>query len=522
MAVTYTPGQWYAVVGEPAVALLAPTAPAALVETVWAALAAGGGVPAVVQAVSAAYGGDFSALPSFVVVAPQRAGVLLAVRGPSHVRVRTAAGEVDASGAEVTTWSERWVAEPVAVEVVADGLVTVNGRDEAGAGGGAGGPGSLPVRSGVVLAGRVRVGLDGGAGASSGATAAAVAPRHGAPSPAAPAVPGPSPARLQATPAPPAMEETIVDPDAVETEHPGVAAAPAEQRDPRPRVSLAKPPLPVGGARPATRPGLTPDPTAVLGVGAGRVPEGPLGDSPGAVDTGYDHLWGRTVLRSVEDAAIREGQEPTAEASSPGPLIAEVPGVPDPYAADHDGQTILRPRPAPRPVPRHAPPAPPPPAAPGGTASTGPSVLARVCPAGHPNPPQAAQCRDCGAALTQDAVRVPRPPLGTARLSSGEVLVLDTPAVLGRSPRVGRVAGGDVPRPVTVPSPTREVSGTHLAIRLEEWHVLVADLGSANGTILRRPGQPPQRLHPREPALVFSGDVVDLGDGVTVAFEGLP
>ena len=36
------------------------------------------------------------------------------------------------------------------------------------------------------------------------------------------------------------------------------------------------------------------------------------------------------------------------------------------------------------------------------------------------------------------------------------------------------------------------------------------------------PGADPVRLHPGEQTLVLSGDVVDLGDGVTVAFEELP
>ena len=33
--------------------------------------------------------------------------------------------------------------------------------------------------------------------------------------------------------------------------------------------------------------------------------------------------------------------------------------------------------------------------------------------------------------------------------------------------------------------------------------------------------QPLRRLHPSEPTLVADGDVVDLGDGITLTFRGL-
>jgi hypothetical protein len=52
--------------------------------------------------------------------------------------------------------------------------------------------------------------------------------------------------------------------------------------------------------------------------------------------------------------------------------------------------------------------------------------------------------------------------------------------------------------------------------------VLVTDLATTNGTVLLRGGQEPVRLHPSEPTMVVSGDVLDLGDGVTVTFEDLP
>ena len=88
-------------------------------------------------------------------------------------------------------------------------------------------------------------------------------------------------------------------------------------------------------------------------------------------------------------------------------------------------------------------------------------------------------------------------------------------------PPISRVGGAAVPRLVAVPSPEQDISRSHLEIRPEGVSVLVVDLGSTNGSTLLREGQLPVRLHPNEAVLVVEGDVVDLGEGVTVTFEGL-
>jgi pSer/pThr/pTyr-binding forkhead associated (FHA) protein len=75
---------------------------------------------------------------------------------------------------------------------------------------------------------------------------------------------------------------------------------------------------------------------------------------------------------------------------------------------------------------------------------------------------------------------------------------------------------------VSVPSPQQDISRSHVEVRLEGWHVLAVDLNTTNGTTLLRAGQPPLRMHPGEPVLVVSGDVVDLGDDVTLTFVDVP
>jgi hypothetical protein len=155
-------------------------------------------------------------------------------------------------------------------------------------------------------------------------------------------------------------------------------------------------------------------------------------------------------------------------------------------------------------------------------ASAGPTVLARVCSQGHPNPPTRSQCSACGAGLLPDAIQVSRPRLGRARLSTGELLDLDQSMVIGRQPSVSRVQGGVMPRLVQVPSPEGDISRSHVEVRLEGWHVMLCDLKATNGTVLVREGQPPRRLAQNEMAILLDGDIAELGDNISLRFEEIP
>jgi len=137
-----------------------------------------------------------------------------------------------------------------------------------------------------------------------------------------------------------------------------------------------------------------------------------------------------------------------------------------------------------------------------------------VCPDGHANPPEHAECRACRAPLQGAARTVARPPLGTVLISTGASFVLDRTAIVGRRPRASRVSGHDVPQLITVPSPQQDISRSHLELRLEGWHVVALDMGTTNGTTLLRPGMEPLRLRPREGVVVTDEDRIDLGDGI--------
>ena len=104
-------------------------------------------------------------------------------------------------------------------------------------------------------------------------------------------------------------------------------------------------------------------------------------------------------------------------------------------------------------------------------------------------------------------------------LSTGLVVGLDRPVLIGRAPQVTRVANRELPRLVTVPSPQHDISRTHAEVRQEGDQVLVVDLESTNGVLVQQPGIGARRLHPGEPGVVACGEVVDLGDGVTFVVE---
>ncbi|OLO43164.1 FHA domain-containing protein [Actinomyces oris] len=151
-------------------------------------------------------------------------------------------------------------------------------------------------------------------------------------------------------------------------------------------------------------------------------------------------------------------------------------------------------------------------------------VLSAVCPQGHPNPTNYTVCRVCGAELNRPAKSVACPPLGCVVISGGESIELNRPLLVGRNPVADDITSvAEVPlRPLIVASPNQLVSRNHILIDLDAWSVLAQDLGNCNGTVLNRQNEAPVRLSSANPVLLRSGDVLDLGDGQTLAFENLP
>ena len=115
----------------------------------------------------------------------------------------------------------------------------------------------------------------------------------------------------------------------------------------------------------------------------------------------------------------------------------------------------------------------------------------------------------------------PESPGAVARLavSTGEVVDVDRPVLLGRDPHPDAAGEGE-PRLVSLPSPSREISATHLEVRPgagpDAGTVVATDLGSTNGTVVVQPGMPREELAAGVPTALLPGTVVDLGDGISI------
>ncbi len=160
----------------------------------------------------------------------------------------------------------------------------------------------------------------------------------------------------------------------------------------------------------------------------------------------YDFIYGHTVARSVEGAAVRAD-----EVSGGDGLISSVPGDGDAssgvghesgagLAGDHDGLTISRADLAAMKASSDLP------VQGSGNEAGHDEVLAVMCGDGHPNAPHAANCRVCGVVIaTSSPVSIRRPPLGILVFSNGERVVADRTVLIGRNPRVSGTLTGEFP-----------------------------------------------------------------------------
>jgi hypothetical protein len=136
-----------------------------------------------------------------------------------------------------------------------------------------------------------------------------------------------------------------------------------------------------------------------------------------------------------------------------------------------------------------------------------------LCARHHFNDPAAWCCRQCGIGLDQpprEVVRGPRPPLGVLEVDDGTQFMLDGDYVLGREPTLdGDVLAGQA-RPMRINDPNGTVSRLHLKISLTGWRVEVSDLGSANGSVIKSPGEE-RTLTPFEPMIIEPGARIGIG-----------
>lgn len=116
------------------------------------------------------------------------------------------------------------------------------------------------------------------------------------------------------------------------------------------------------------------------------------------------------------------------------------------------------------------------------------------------------------------AVEVPAEPAAEYRalLADGTEIPLDVTVYLGRKPSVPRIHTGPPPHLVTLRSPAKELSATHLELRVVGGAVVASDMRSTNGTVVQLPGAAPRTLIRGESAVVVPGTRIDLGEGVVI------
>ena len=419
MQTIYRPGQWYLIVIPGALVALPPDVPGDVVARLWERLPEDKTLATVVDVLTTHAGGSFTSLPSFVAAVAEGADVRIALRGAVSAQVETGTESLELSGAEVTTWNERFLGGATKIDITVEAPADAVG---------------LPVQGGIVRAAAVSAELE---PSDADPLTSALGP--------APVV-GDAAADAPAS-EPVAVPEPVAAPEPVVAPIPEPVAAPEPEPEPEPQSDVEpepEEPLPVidDAFLPPTEVTLAPP-----------------------VDDDFDQLWGATV-HSVGAAA----PAPVA------PVVVE---------GDHDGATIsaadLR-------ALRQEPP----------VANDAPTEVLEVAPA-------------------PTTVSV-----GRIRLSTGQVTALDRTVIIGRRPRSTRASGANLPHLIAVESPQQDISRSHLEIRPEADAVVVLDLHTTNGSTLLRPGAEPVRLHPGEQTIVVTGDVIDLGDGITVAFEDLP
>ena len=464
MTKRWAPGACKLLAWEQGVALLDSEISDEQAEKLWTTVQHEAKLATFLQALMEATGAGLLNIPPFAVAILDERGAHVAVRGGWLVSVRTADQDIRLNGENITTWEEKLVAGAVAVE-----LQTSGSHDR-----------NLPLTGGIVDAGRVLW-------------------SWGDESPFPPTLTAPVEVAAEVRSPGEQQAETLVDhvptmiPKDDRSHQDDQPKTPEHTQEPHHdtgdagvMITVPKRKLPDPG-NPQDSRGQT---TLVVPVD----PDSVVPDSP------YAHLWDDSAEVADPDPGTSGGENIEAK---PGEPNAQ-PSTRTTTGELRDGLTVA----ANDEIPIASFPN-----------TRGPQVLASFCAAGHPNPPQRVQCYECDAPVSGQPQLVERPQLGWLRITGGETVPLHGPVVAGRNPRSTAFSSPEPPRLIALPH--RHISSNHIAFILEGWSVLARDLGSSNGSYLRRHGNPPVRL-PENDTLLVPGDVIDLGHGVFINLDRIP
>ncbi|APX00902.1 FHA domain-containing protein [Arthrobacter sp. QXT-31] len=283
-AASYVPGGWLGLVRSGTAVILDPATPAPLVSSVWDLLAGAPDAAEVLHAVTGGFGAPLSATRCFGIIGYSDS-LRVFLRGDIDLTVQLPSGPVTLDGRNVTTWTERWLEAPEWFSVAVPGAAAVH----------QGVPEllrvpELPVVEGAVLLQSLRVSVTQPGGALQNVPETAVPPLEA--SAETLVVPG---------------EETVTG--FTET---GAATSGTWPREARAEEALSGEVLP----------------EEIHAPEAPAQEEREQDESPATEFTSsYDHLWDKTVVRRIEDAAVRSGDEDDDGApAAPEAAAREVPG----------------------------------------------------------------------------------------------------------------------------------------------------------------------------------------------------
>lgn len=271
----YQRGDWFGVVRQGTVVLLGPDTPPALIDSVWDLLASAPEAHEVLHEVTEAFGVSLSRIPPFGIIDSKDA-LRVFLRGDLELVVKMSAGEEVLSGRDVTTWTERRLtaADSYVLRIGAgtrSSSVPANLGIPARPGETSTPDGSLPLGEGVVLLSSLEVVLEAGA------------------------VNVPAPAAVS--------DETMIGYDDADL---GLTIAPGHSEGHVHTESAEE----------------------SSGVPVHTSTTDPIVPAL-ETTTNYDHLWDKTVMRNIEDAAVRVDEEsedhdaPAAHAPAPQNPVSE-------------------------------------------------------------------------------------------------------------------------------------------------------------------------------------------------------
>ncbi|YCH09745.1 hypothetical protein ACTAQJ_09330 [Arthrobacter sp. alpha11c] len=290
----YQRGDWFGVVRQGTVVLLGPDTSHALIDSVWELLASAPEAHEVLHEVTEAFGVSLSRIPPFGIIDSKDA-LRVFLRGDLELVVKMSAGEEVLSGRDVTTWTERRLtaADSYSLRIgsgsrspsAPSNLAKTSTPD-----------GSLPLGEGVVLLASLDVVLQ---AASVKVPAAAVV-----------------------------SDETMIgyaDADLGLTIAPGHSEGHEQPEQSEGHVQPESPEQPESAEESS-------------GVPVHTSTTDPIVPSL-ETTTNYDHLWDKTVMRNIEDAAVRVDDEsddhdaPAAHTPAPQTPASEARAPETPTAA---------------------------------------------------------------------------------------------------------------------------------------------------------------------------------------------